>query len=333
MLGEVLDSAGISGTQVTVTGSASVGAVRSTLFIDVTTGAGETIAAVAQLADATVDSSPALEGKLLAMAGNAGVPVPTVMAAVDNAPLGNAVLISERVPGESIPRRILRAVDTHGRGEALAEQCGQTMAQLHAVAVGNLPRSLTALNAHDPYTDYVDALAADLDDLPTQHPAIRLGLNYLRRHPPSPPNELRLVHGDFRNGNILVADGQLTAVLDWELAHIGDPMEDLAWMCVRMWRFGNDHLACGGFGTLAALRRGYEQANGHWRDDAFTWWLAARSAWWAIGLAKQAAAYQRGESDSIVHVASGRRVPEMEFDLLTLIRQLPGLRSRQQART
>ena len=97
-------------------------------------------------------------------------------------------------------------------------------------------------------------------------------------------------------------------------------MEDLAWMCVRMWRFGNDHRPVGGFGSIEALRRGYEDAGGQWRDDAFTWWLAARSAWWATGLAGQCAAFVAGASSSIVHAASGRRVAELEYDLLTLLR-------------
>ena len=75
------------------------------------------------------------------------------------------------------------------------------------------------------------------------------------------------------------------------------------------------------FGSVDALRRGYEAAGGVWRQDAFDWWLAARSAWWAIGLAQQGAAFRAGLTTSIVHAASGRRVPELEYDLLTLIRE------------
>ncbi len=108
-------------------------------------------------------------------------------------------------------------------------------------------------------------------------------------------------------------------MVDWELAHVGDPMEDLAYLCLRTWRFGNDQLPVGGFGPLDALRWAYESAGGTWREDAFRWWMAARTAWWACGLAAQAAAFTAGLTDSIVLAASGRRVPELEYDLLNLI--------------
>jgi len=122
---------------------------------------------------------------------------------------------------------------------------------------------------------------------------------------------------------VIVDDTGLAAVLDWELAQVTDPMQDLAWMCLRTWRFGNDTKPVGGFGSVAALRSGYESAGGSWRDDAIHWWSVARCAWWAIGLAGQAAAFTSGLTDAIMLAASGRRVPELEYDLLRLIADGP----------
>ncbi len=105
------------------------------------------------------------------------------------------------------------------------------------------------------------------------------------------------VHRDSRLGNLIVDDGaRLAAVLDWELAHAGDPMEDPAWLCLRTWRFGNDDLPVGGFGRMEVLRDGYEQGGDVWRQDAFRSWSAAR----AIGLAGQADRFVPGDSDSTV---------------------------------
>ena len=102
-------------------------------------------------------------------------------------------------------------------------------------------------------------------------------------------------------------------------AHVGDPMEDLAYLCMRWWRFGNDRLPVGGFGRIETLRGAFEQAGGTWNQASYEWWTIARTAWWGIGLAGQAAAFADGRSTSIVHAASGRRVAELEYDLLRLI--------------
>jgi len=319
-LTDIVRSAGSADADVTITGVASVGATRATVFIDIASG-DDTVSAVAQIGSAENSAAGLHEAELLDLARSAGVPVAEVVAASDRLDGKEAdVLITTRIEGLSIPREILRSVPDEAAGDVLAEQCGAALAAVHRVPVDSLPSALEHLDEAAPHEDYCHGLEAQLDNLPTPYPATRWGLNWLRRNPPTRPEASTLVHADFRNGNMLVHEGQLAAVLDWELAHVGDPMEDLAWICLRMWRFGNDNRPCGGFGSIAALRRGYESAGGVWRQDAFDWWLAARSAWWAIGLARQGAAFQSGQSTSIVHAASGRRVAELEYDLLHLIR-------------
>ena len=68
------------------------------------------------------------------------------------------------------------------------------------------------------------------------------------------------MHGDFRHGNLIIGPDGVRAVLDWELAHLGDPMEDLGWICVNSWRFGEIDKPVGGFGTREELFAGYEAA-------------------------------------------------------------------------
>ena len=305
---------------VTVTGTASVGAQRATLFVDVTE-CGETTPAVAQVGGGILTTMPAVtEASLIMLTATEGVPVAQVYAASNSAPgIDRPVMVLSRAPGLSIPRQVLRSTAELKSGEALARDCGTALANLHRIPAGAAPPELDRLSTRDTFGDYYDRLTSSLDQLPDPHPAIRLGVEWLRRHRPSMPPRQAIVHADFRNGNLLVDQGRLSAVLDWELAHVGDPMEDLAYLCLRTWRFGNDHLTVGGFGSLEALRGAYEAGGGDWRHDAFRWWLAARTAWWACGLAAQAAAFSAGMSDSIVLAAGGRRVVELEYDLLNLI--------------
>ncbi len=309
---------GVAETAVRVTGVASVGAQRKTLFIDVDDG-DQTVASVAQISQAIVgDGTPVTdEAELLGLAGEAGVPVPEVLALTDDPSfLGGPSLVCSRIDGLTIPRHILRSIDDDpAAGDLLAADCGTALAQLHSIDPSGVPASIPRLLHHG---DYIDELEAQLAELPDPMPAVRYGLRWLRRNSPEPADPA-LVHGDLRNGNIIVDDNRLVAVLDWELAHVGDPIEDLAWLCLRTWRFGNDDRPVGGFGSLEALRDAYTDAGGAWDEGRFRWWTVARCAWWALGLARQAAAFRAGLIDSIVLAASGRRVVELEYDMLNLI--------------
>lgn len=298
--------------EVAVTGVASLGAQRRSLFLDVKKS-GKTTKAVAQIAGVGVDThSVENEAGLLRAAEVAGVAVPHILA-VDSA---SGTIISEHVEGESIPRRILRLVEANPRlRSGLTADCGRALSQIHQIPTSDF-KALQNLGDPNRYADEMEAL---LESLATPHPTFRLGVRWLRQNAPDFEGEPVVVHGDFRLGNFLAAESGLTAVLDWELVHLGDPMEDLAWLCLRTWRFGADAFEVGGIGSLADLRAAYEKAGGQWREQAFHWWTVARTLWWGLGLARQGQAYLNEETTSIVLAASGRRVVELEYDLLRLI--------------
>src|SRR5665811_484927 len=151
--------------------------------------------------------------------------------------LGEAWTLTERLTGESIPRRILRAMEP-GRGERLTRQLGEAAAAIHRIDRDRVPH----LHGEDQVAQFRDILKV----MGVPSPAFELGLRWLEEHRPEPVEPV-VVHGDLRLGNLIVDDDGLVAVIDWELAHVGDPMEDLAWPCVRAWRFGAD-AAVGGFG-------------------------------------------------------------------------------------
>jgi aminoglycoside phosphotransferase (APT) family kinase protein len=253
----------------------------------------------------------ALEGKLLDAAAAAGVPVPGLITASDDASIvGSAFLVMERLDGETIPRKILRDDEYASAREVLAAQCGTVLAHLHQMDVAALPE----LQQPDPLGEWRTVL----DNVGEPHPAFELAFRWLEQHRPA-STRTTVVHGDFRNGNLIVGPEGIRAVLDWELAHLGDPMEDLGWLCVRAWRFGVDK-PVGGFGSYDELVGAYEEASGEKVDrDALRWWETLGTLKWGIMCIMQAMAHTSGAVRSVELAAIGRRVCENEWDLLGLL--------------
>jgi aminoglycoside phosphotransferase (APT) family kinase protein len=221
----------------------------------------------------------------------------------------------ERIEGETIPRRILRDAEYDTARPRLARQCGEIAAAIHATDVATLPE-LPVLDAAAQLEQY----RALLDALGEPHPALELGLRWLGERVPPCATTPRLVHGDFRNGNIVVGRDGVRCVLDWELAHLGDPAEDLGWMCVRSWRFGNDDLVVGGFGVLDELLDGYRAAGGDPPDPQVVhYWMTFGTLKWGAMTILQTFAHLQGAVRSVELATLGRRVVEMEWDLLDAI--------------
>ncbi|HEX7168962.1 MAG TPA: phosphotransferase family protein [Acidimicrobiales bacterium] len=246
------------------------------------------------------------EAALLRAAASAGVPVPEVVDADE------ASIVVRRIAGETIPRKILRDPDYRDARRSLASQCGAILARVHTLGPGVVPGL--------EQVDQVDQWRAMLDVLGHPHPAFELALRWLHGNRPAtaPPT---LVHGDFRNGNLVVGPDGVRAVLDWELAHAGDPIEDLGWLCAKPWRFGVS-LPVGGFGSYDDLVQAYEAEGGRTVDrDALHWWEVLATLKWGIMCIIQTTAHTSGALRSVELAALGRRVCETEWDLLEM---LPG---------
>ena len=129
-----------------------------------------------------------------------------------------------------------------------------------------------------------------------------------------------MVHGDFRIGNVIFGPEGLRAVLDWELAHVGDPFDDLGWLCVRSWRFGADGNPVGGLCERERFFAAYERAGGGRVDaTAVRWWETFGNLKWAIMCIMQAKTFLDGAVRSVELASLGRRVAEMELELLALM--------------
>lgn len=248
-----------------------------------------------------------MEAAVLRVAAEAGVPVAQLLASdVGETPLGGSYMILAAVDGETIARKILRDDEFSAARPLLAAQLGAAAARLHAVPTDAVPGL--------PATDQVQQYREMLDGLGQPHPAFELAFRWLDQYRPASSTS-SIVHGDFRLGNVMVGPDGLRAVLDWELAHVGDPMEDLGWLCVKAWRFGSS-LPVAGVGRYDDLFAAYETASGTTVDpDAVRWWEVLGTLKWGIMCILQANAHLSGMSRSHELAAIGRRVCENEHDL------------------
>jgi aminoglycoside phosphotransferase (APT) family kinase protein len=256
------------------------------------------------------------ELELLRAAAAAGVPVPAARwGDADPGLLGAPFLVMERVEGETIPRRILREPALAAARERLVGQCASALARVHRIDRDGLD----FLGEPQTPAQLVAAQRDTLDALGEPHPVFELALRWLAGRAPA-PRPPAVVHGDFRVGNVIVGEEGLRAVLDWELAHAGDPAEDLGWFCVRAWRFGRDGLPAGGLGGREELLDAYRAAGGAAvsAEDLRFWEVYGTLRWGVICLV-QAAAHLSGAVRSVELAAIGRRACEMEWALLELV--------------
>ncbi|WP_281914903.1 phosphotransferase family protein [Caldimonas thermodepolymerans] len=243
------------------------------------------------------------------------VPVPYVLSVLrEDDGIGRGYVM-ERVAGEANSRRILRDERYAQAREQLAFQCGQALARFHRVALDRLP-ALRRGQAREEVAYYRRRHAT----VGTPRPVFELAFQWLERHLPETPVADALVHGDFRNGNILVDEQGLRAILDWEIAHFGDPMEDLGWMCVNSWRYGRE-LPVGGFGTREQLFAGYEAAGGTVDPQRVRFWEVFGTLKWGVICEGMAESYQSGDVRTVERAAVGRRASEAEIDLLVLLQE------------
>jgi aminoglycoside phosphotransferase (APT) family kinase protein len=287
------------------------GASRSTWVFDAVTDRGTRKLILRTGPPDDVHASMELEAVTQRLAAAAGAVVPHVLIA-DNSTtaLGLPFLVCDFIDGETIAPRILRKLDADARDQLL-EQCAHALAAIHRV-------DPTGVGLR--HQDQIAVWRGRLDAIGETTATFEWALRWLaaNRPPPSPPV---MVHGDFRMGNLIVEAGRLAAVLDWELVHIGEIYEDLAWFCIRAWRFGApQRRGAGGLGSIDRLLSAYERASATSVNRVgMRWWLIGATLSWGIICRHQAERHLSGRTRSVELAAIGRRVCETEWDLLDLL--------------
>jgi aminoglycoside phosphotransferase (APT) family kinase protein len=253
-----------------------------------------------------------LEARAQALAAAQGAPVPHVLVADNStATLGLPFLICDAIAGDTIPRKVFRTLHDAADRQRLLEQCAQALAAIHRVNPDGV-----GLRRQDQLSTW----RQQLDEISDTTATFEWTLRWLAAHRP-PPTRRVMVHGDFRMGNLIIDDKNLAAVLDWELVHVGEIYEDLAWFCIRAWRFGaSESRGAGGLGSIERFLSAYETASGASLDRvSMKWWMVRATLCWGIICRYQAERHLSGQTRSVELAAIGRRVCETEWDLLDLL--------------
>lgn len=245
----------------------------------------------------------------------------------DPAVLGAPFFVMDFVDGVTLGRQIVRAPDLSAARRALPDQMADQLARIHAIdtAAHGLhflpaPRAgfSAAQEALAQVRELLDALA---DTLEMHNPVFEFGLRWAEQHLPT-HNRLTLVHGDFRLGNLIVGPDGLHAVIDWEFSHMGDPHEELGYLCMRDWRFGVGHLRMSGLSPREPFLAAYEHHSGQAVDrDAVDWWEIMGNLRWGVVCMAQANRHLSGVDRSVEFASLGRRSAEMQHEMLRLIEE------------
>lgn len=254
------------------------------------------------------------EAALIRAVADAGVPSPRVHYVLTSEDGIGRGFIMNHVEGEALGRKIVRDEKFAAIRPELAFQAGQTLARIHSIA----PEKLPPLSSVTPAGD-IATLFEDYRRWSEPRPVFELAFGWIRERLPLVGRSMTLVHGDFRNGNMLIAPDGIAAVLDWELAHIGDPMRDLGWLCTAAWRYGEIDKPVGGFGERADLIAGYEAAGGiRVEPDVLRFWELVGSIRW--GVLCMGMGFRARQSDRPVEMSMiGRRASENEIDIMRLL--------------
>jgi aminoglycoside phosphotransferase (APT) family kinase protein len=304
----------------------SAGASRETYRLDVVmNGVSRPLALRRAAGDAPSAAggglAPGDESRLFAAARHAGVPGPEVLLVLEPGDRLGSGFVMEWISGETLGGRILRSADLAAARVRLARQCGEILARLHAIDVratgleGRLETFTPEAIVRRTHSAYIV--------LDTPQPMIDFTAMWLLRNLP-PNRSPALVHGDFRNGNLIIQpEAGLAAVLDWELAHIGDPMRDLGWLMTRSWRFGHNARPVGGFGEAEDLFAGYEAVSGEPVDRrSVAFWEVFGSFWWSVGALSMGQSFRSGADRSVERPVIGRRSSECQIDCVNML--IPG---------
>ncbi len=304
----------------------SGGASQETYRLDVETAAGQRLLAMRRApGGVVVEPTPghpglAVEALLMQSARAVGVPEPEVFHVLDaEDDLGDG-FIMEWLDGIALGARVVRSPELDAIRPELAYKCGEVLARIHAIdlAATGLDQKLDVISPGA----YVEQTWERYRQFPTPQPMIDYAGRWLLDHLPEGFTPA-LVHNDFRNGNIMFSPEGIVAVLDWEVAHIGDPMRDLGWICTNSWRFGRSDLPVGGFGAYEDLFAGYESVSGQPVDEErVKFWEVFGSFWWAIGCLGMAEHYRTGPDKTVERPAIGRRSSECQVDCVNLL--IPG---------
>jgi aminoglycoside phosphotransferase (APT) family kinase protein len=253
------------------------------------------------------------EAAVIRAAHGAGVTAPGIVTVLEESDGIGSGFVMRALPGTPDPRQIL----SMEQPDRILGEVARDLARIHSLACDQVPSDIPELD----YREGIEGLCRQFEEAGGDRPIIALGLRWLMDNVPERIEPV-LNHGDYRLGNILCEDSHLTGVLDWELAHFGDPHEDLAFGCMPVWRFARYDRPALGLGSLEDYFAAYQAESGRTVVPArFRFWSVYRTVWWALGCLRNARFWREGEDRMLERVVISRRTSEQELDLLMLLEE------------
>ena len=258
------------------------------------------------------------QADVIELAAQSGVTAPIVKARLTSADGLGEGFVMLRAKGETLPHRILGNPAYADAEAKLTKHCAAELARIHAIDLTTIsekleyftPKQLIELQK-DKYHEIGGAI-----------PIYEYAFRWLFENAPA-TDAKKLVHGDFRMGNLMIDPSGISAVLDWELARVGDPVQDLAYLCTPSWRFGNYEKVAGGFDTAENFLNAYSEQTGETVDpDRFRFWLVYSTLWWGVACMVMGEIWRSGGDRSLERTVIGRRVSEVEIDLALLFEDM-----------
>ena len=257
-----------------------------------------------------------VEAAVIRAVHNRGVRAPEIVVELEETDCLGTGFVMRALPGTADPRAILAANEGDELAFDLCADIAMELAEIHNTPLDSLP-DLPRLEP----SDGVAGLREQFEEAGADRPIVALALRWLESNLLSPIEPV-LVHGDYRLGNLMVEESTLTGVLDWELAHLGDYHEDIAYGCMTVWRFSRPDRPAYGLGTLGDQSIEYASLYGREVDPArFRWWLVYRTCWWALGCWRMGATWREGADRTLERALISRRTSEQELDLLLLLEE------------
>lgn len=266
-----------------------------------------------------VSHTRAQEFELLRKAYEAGVVVPEPLwVCLDPCVFERPFYIMRRVKGVAEGHILVKDEAVKTNAEGLLEHLGVQLSKIHSIRPESHSFDFLPAPNPTPAIAGVEFFRECLDRLPGAHPTIEWGLRWLELNAPENVT-LVLNHRDYRIGNLMLDNGVLTGILDWEFANWSDYHEDIGWFCSRCWRFGNFSLEAGGIGSREAFYRGYTEVSGRSIDPAqvFYWEVFAHMRWAVIAI-QQGERHVSGGQESLHLALTGRICAELEWELLRM---------------
>ncbi len=262
------------------------------------------------------------EFQLMDAAYKHGVKVAKMLWACDDeSVLGSPFFIMDYVEGISIGRKVISLPEMASARAVLPQQMAEELAKIHSldVSANQLDFLARPQAGRTPAEEAMHQMLTILDDLEIHNPTWEWALRWAQNHQPD-PNPLSFIHGDFRIGNLLVDETGLTAVIDWEFGHLGNPDEELGYLCMRDWRFGQNDKRAAGLTDRETFLTAYEKFSGRSVSrESVDWWELMGNIRWGIICMAQANRHLSGEEPSVELASLGRRSAEMQLESLRLI--------------